>query len=76
MFGSVDRCTQEPERDLRMLGHQLQPPTLRFLEVPDSNEHRPERGDEVNLRALSIPVRKPGRKVGARCFSDEKVGGH
>ena len=76
MFGSVDRCTQEPERDLRMLGHQLQLPTLRFLEVPDSNEHRPERGDEVNLRTFSVPVRKPGREVGARCFSNEKVGSH
>ena len=76
MLRAIDGGAVEPKRNLRVLRHELQPPALGLGRVPDADEHRPERGDEVNVGAVLVLCGNPRRKLRARRFPNEEVGGH
>jgi len=76
VFRAIDGGAVEAERNLRVLRHELQPPALGLGQVPDADEHHAERGDEVDVRAILVLRGDPRRKLRARRFPDEKVGGH
>jgi len=76
VFRAIDGGAVEPKRNLRVLRHELQPPALGLGRVPDADEHRPERGDEVNVGAILVLRGDPRRELRARRFPDEEVGGH
>jgi len=74
MLCPVDRGAEKAESHLRGLRDRLDPPTLRLGKVPDADEHRPERGDEVNVGTVSVARRDRlgGRRT--RRLTDEEVG--
>lgn len=70
----VDRGAEEAKSHLRGFRDRLDPPALGLGKVPDADEHRPERGNEVNVGTVSVPRRDRlgGRRT--RRLPDEEIG--
>jgi len=65
VFRAIDGGALEPQRNLWVLGHELQPPSLGLRQVPNADEHRAERGDEVDVRTVLVLRGNPRRELGA-----------
>jgi len=74
MLRPVDRGAEKAESHLRGFCDRLDPPALGLGKVPDADEHRPERGDEVNVGTVPVPRRDRLGDRWARRLPDEEIG--